>query len=220
MPVLLVLCVSGRGCPMARRGRLIPLPRRRKGFVVWIYCWVIRNFMGSCRGLVRVSGPCTSVCCESHMALPPPSKKIIFSFSFSFSVSLLLLYLGYSRGYFFLLLSSVWAFGCTSFHHHPDFLCYLVHTQGFTDSFRFAGRSCFCIAVIILHLFFSLLPFSWLVIVFCIAFLSSLLSTLLSRHLFLCFVPLSFFLLCYNTHRRHRHYRSICLCLSIRSPFS
>ncbi|KAI0278427.1 hypothetical protein BGY98DRAFT_541290 [Russula aff. rugulosa BPL654] len=38
---------------MARRGRLTLPPLRRKGFVAWIYCWAIRSFMGSCRGLVR-----------------------------------------------------------------------------------------------------------------------------------------------------------------------
>jgi hypothetical protein len=40
--------------------------------------------MGSCQGLVRVSGPCTSVCCESHMAHNTALNFFPFSFCFDF----------------------------------------------------------------------------------------------------------------------------------------
>ena len=67
-----------------------------------------------------------SVRYKLYMARPPKN----FRFFFFFSVFPLP---GYSVGFF--SPSLIWAFGCTSFYHHPDILCCLVHTQGFPDSF-------------------------------------------------------------------------------------
>jgi len=52
---------SGPGCPrQPMQPPLLPL-RWKMGFVVWIFCWVILDFMGSSRDLVQASGPCTSI---------------------------------------------------------------------------------------------------------------------------------------------------------------
>jgi hypothetical protein len=153
--------------------------------------------MGSCRGLVRVSGPCTSVCCESHMAYGTALKS--FSFFCFFVFILLGLYFG-----FFSLSSSLsliyLGFWCTSFYHHPDFLCYLSYIPMVLP---ILSHCLLCLAFMFLHccyhlpLFSFLLPFGWLVILFCRAFFfffsSRLVSSLSSLPLFLYFV-LAFFL--------------------------
>jgi hypothetical protein len=131
-PLLPALRALGRDYPMARHGRLTLPPLRRMGFVAWIYCWVIRNFMGSCRGLVRVSGPCTSVCCEGgHMV---HSTALLFLF--------LLLCFYFTRVRFRILFSLFF-----SFSHLFGLLVHvflsssrlsllsLVHTHGSPDSF-------------------------------------------------------------------------------------
>jgi hypothetical protein len=176
-PLLLVRRASGQGCSLGRQPVLPPL--RWRGFVAWTVCWVILSFMGSCRGLVRVSGPCVSVCRELHMASLGPN---LFLFSFFFSVLLGVL----CRILLSFLFGLYW---CTSFCHHSDILCYLSYTQGFSDSFI----SLTCLVFVFLHCVFFLLPFV------CVVIRSVQHSSLLLSYHRLCFLSsvLACFLLCY-----------------------
>lgn len=179
--------------------------------------------MGSCRGLVRVSGPCTSVCCESHGIWHCPKIFFFFSF-FCFFVFILLDFSMDSSFPFFHSLISL-GFWCTSFYHQT--LSTISRTYSRISRlfriFRFARRSYFCIGTIIyLFLSFPLSPTIWLVrhfvlyirhfscfVSFRVALSCLVFSLLISSHIFSSLVPLPLFLflvlafIVTVSHRRH-----------------
>src|SRR5882757_1295722 len=135
--------------------------------------------------------------------------------SFPFFASLFYFILSvFSIGFFspslLLFLSSLWAFGCTSFYHHPDFLCYLSYILKFL---LILPHCLLCLAFMFLHCCYHLPVFPpirlarhfvlysiFLFLLVSFRFVSSLLvSSLTSSPLFFYFVPLSFFLLCHGT---------------------
>lgn len=138
---------------------------------------------------------------RTYMAL----KSFSFSFSFCFFVFyyIRLLY----RILFSLSSHSLISLGfwCTSFYHHPEFLCYLSAISPtyprFFRFFRIAWRSCFCIAIVIYLFFPSHSAGSSFYSVQHFSFSSRLVSFRLFSDIvapFLILCSLSFFLLCYG----------------------